>query len=134
MARVLIIDDDPFFSEFMRQALSARAHEAALARDGREGERLFQGGAYDVVVCDLVMPDQEGIQTIRRMRATNPNVAIVAVSGGVSQPAGANVDYLAAAKHLGADVTLKKPFLPSALTRAVDDALDLRRNAQGAST
>ncbi|MBI1238829.1 MAG: response regulator [Alphaproteobacteria bacterium] len=123
MARVLIIEDDRVFVELMSKGLSAPGHEVVAATNGAEGVDHFCKAPFDVVVTDLVMPDMDGIEAIRKIRKVNPQVGIVAVSGGVPRPFGPNVDYLDAAQHLGADAALKKPFLPSELAALVDRVL-----------
>lgn len=123
MARVLVVDDDQLFVRLMTAALTQRGHEVQFALDGASGERLFNSVPFDAVVCDIVMPDQEGVQTIRHMRAKRGDVGIVAISGGLSFSHSSNIDVLDVAAKLGADVTLKKPFQMSELVAAVDQAL-----------
>ncbi len=120
MARILVIDDDEFFVKLMVDALQHGGHEVEFAYDGEAGERAFDASRFDAVVCDMVMPQQEGLETIRYMRLTNPNVAVVAISAGLEQASG--IDILSMAQNLGAHVTLRKPFRLSQLTAAVDQA------------
>lgn len=77
------------------------------AQNGRDGFALFQQHRPDLVITDIIMPDQEGIETIRRLRAENPAVTIIAMSGGSY---GGNIDFLRMAKEFGAAATLSKPF------------------------
>lgn len=121
MARVLVIDDDELFVKLMAHALSARGHEVECAHDGQAGEAAMETAPFDAVVCDLVMPRQEGLETIRYMRRDNPALAVVAISGGLGQSSG--LDILNIAKLMGAHVTLRKPFQLSQLTAAVDEAV-----------
>ncbi len=130
MARLLVIDDDQLFLTLMIRALEHRGHEVAFAHDGAAGERMFAAGEYDAVVCDIVMPEQEGVQTIRQMRAHRPDVGIVAISGGLSFGHSSSVDVLDIAGKFGADVTLKKPFQFPELVAAVDQVLSNRRTTQ----
>ena len=123
MARVLVIDDDELFVKLMVHTLKQRGHEVESALDGLAGSRLFAKGAFDVVVCDIVMPELEGVETIKGMRQARPNVGIVAISGGLSLSHATNIDVLHIAGQLGADVTLKKPFQLSDLAGAVEQAL-----------
>jgi CheY-like chemotaxis protein len=78
-----------------------------LATNGNEAIAKFRARQADLVLMDLVMPDKEGIETIRELCAEFPNIKIIAISGGGR--IGPN-DYLALAKHLGASHTFTKPF------------------------
>jgi CheY-like chemotaxis protein len=129
MARILIIEDDAVFVTLMSRALTQAGHDVVVARDGVEGVAAFEEKPFDAVVTDLVMPNSDGIETIRSIRALRADVAIVAVSGGVSHPAGLNVNYLTAAERLGADATLQKPFMPSVLCNLVNDVLAAKARA-----
>jgi DNA-binding response OmpR family regulator len=133
VARVLIIEDDPVCVQLITRTLEARGHDVTTAADGRAGMKRFISDDFDLVISDLVMPDQDGIETIREIRRQKPDVAIIAVSGGLTQPFGVSVDYLGAARLLGADATLKKPFMPSTLITLVDETLDQRRDTQSGS-
>lgn len=123
MARVLIIDDDELFIKLMVHALKQRGHEVEYALDGLAGSRMFLASEFDVVVCDIVMREQEGVETIKIMRRARPNVGIIAISGGLSLSHTTNIDVLHIAGQLGANATLRKPFQLSELTAAVDAVL-----------
>lgn len=133
MARILVIDDDRLFVKLMVHALTQRGHDVEFALDGLAGCRAFERSRFDAVVCDILMPEQEGVQTIRQMRLDRPDLAIVAISGGLSVGVVSNVDILNIAGKMGADVTVKKPFQLSELSAAVDQALSLRRSATSAA-
>ena len=124
LARVLVIDDDEVFVNLMVDALRERGHHVSFALDGHAGSKLFRSFPFDVVVCDLVMPEQEGLETIRTIRTDNADVAIVAVSGGLATAP--QIDVLHIASQFGADLTLRKPFKLRQLTAAVDEALVVR--------
>src|SRR5215510_1674069 len=121
MARVLVIDDDELFVKLMIHALTERGHEVEFALDGEAGEQMFDATPFDAVICDLMMPRQEGLETIRYIRQANPQVGVVAISSGLKQAA--DIDILDTATRLGAHVTLRKPFKLTQLTAAVDQAL-----------
>lgn len=121
MARILVIDDDETFVKLMVHALEERGHEVEFAFDGAAGSRVFSATGFDAVVCDLIMPDQEGLETIRHIRRESPQTGIVAISSGMKRAP--DVDVLHFANQLGADLTLRKPFKLSQLTAAVDDAI-----------
>jgi CheY-like chemotaxis protein len=127
MSRILVIDDDELFIKLMVHALTQRGHEVDFALDGLEGSKKFSTAQYDAVVCDIVMPEQEGVKTITSMRRTRPDVGIVAISGGLTKFAGKSLDILEIAARLGADRTLTKPFQLSELVKTVEEAIAAHR-------
>lgn len=120
MAKVLVVDDDTFVVQVIAGALRNAGHEVECAYDGEAGEEAFDATPFDAVICDMLMPRQEGLETIRHMRQTRPNTAIVAISGGLGA---ADIDILNVARQLGAHATLKKPFQIPELVGTVDQAL-----------
>jgi CheY-like chemotaxis protein len=121
MGHILVIDDDPTIRSLVAGLLDARGHSFVQAVDGRAGVALFAKGGFDLVVTDIVMPEQEGIETITSIRRTNRMVPILAISG--SATIGGSGDYLRAAAALGASATLQKPFTPEAFIAAVERLL-----------
>lgn len=107
-ARVaLVIDDDDFVRATIAAILESAGFEVIEARDGQKGMQLFHRHAVDLVVTDILMPSKEGIETIVEIRQRDPEVRIIAVSGGGNIGA---VPVLHAAQRLGADSVLSKPF------------------------
>lgn len=101
--------------------LGKLGHTVAPARDGSEALRLFRVmPSVELVLTDLVMPEKEGIETIRELRALKPDVKILAMTGG--NPSDAK-DYLKMARLMGAAQTLKKPFSQEELVAAIAAAL-----------
>lgn len=127
MSRILVIDDDELFIKLMVHALKQRGHEVDFALDGLEGSKKFAATTYDAVVCDIVMPEQEGVKTITSMRRARPDVGIVAISGGLTKFGGKSLDILEIAARLGADRTLTKPFQLSELVKTVEEAIAAHR-------
>ncbi len=123
MARVLVVDDDELFVKLMCHSLKQKGHTVEFALDGHQGWKAFCDGQFDVVICDIVMPEQEGIETIKRIRQRNAEVGIVAISGGLSRSQTSNLDVLDIVSKLGANATLKKPFPLSELAACVDRVL-----------
>ena len=123
MARVLVIDDDELFVKLMCHSLKQKGHAVEFALDGQKGWKAFCEGSFDIVVCDIVMPEQEGIETIKRIRKLNPDVGIIAVSGGLSRSATTKFDVLDIVTKLGANATLRKPFPLSELASCVERVL-----------
>ncbi len=105
--RILLIDDDDQFRLGLCRLLEVEGFEVVGARDGREGVRCYREAPADVVITDLLMPVQEGVETIQELKQEFPNVKIIAISGGGQ---GGKLDFLHVAERLGAQRTLRKPF------------------------
>ena len=125
MARILVIDDDVLFVKLMCRSLELAGHSVDFALDGKAGWNKFCKSTPDAVICDIVMPEQEGLETIREMRFRDQNVAIIAISGGLSRLGGGQLDILGLVEKLGANATLKTPFQLSEMTRLVDRLLSI---------
>ena len=124
MARILVIDDQELVRLAIRVALEEKDHEVVEAENGEVGFNLQKDHSFDVVVTDMLMPVQEGIETITQLKENLKenfqNLKIIAISGG----ARANgVDHLKAAVDLGADKVLAKPFTSAELLFNVDACL-----------
>jgi DNA-binding response OmpR family regulator len=112
MAEILIIDDDPHIRRLMSRILRGAGHTVREATDGRSGLELFRERLPALVITDIVMPDQEGIETILELRRDAPSLPILAISGGEG-------GYLRLAIGLGATEALAKPFGADELLAAV---------------
>ncbi len=108
MARILLIDDDSSVRDMLSLTLEHFGHTVIQARNGQEGLRLFPGSAVDLVITDIVMPEVEGIGVVMGLRKLQPDVKIIAISGGGRTVAAGH--YLQMAKRLGAVAVLAKPF------------------------
>ena len=120
MRRVLIIEDDSFVQNMLKQTFERAGYVVETAANGRIGIQLYTTNPHDVVITDLIMPEMEGIETISSLRKGNPNVKVIAISGG-----GRNSpdDYLHMASKLGASRTFTKPVDRNALLEAVAELL-----------
>ncbi len=113
MARILIVDDEADSRDTLREILEADGHSVFEAVDGKDGLRKFALLFPDVVITDLIMPEMEGIELIRRLRHAYPRLPIIAISGvGFS---GEGNYYLEMAHLLGATERFTKPIDFSAL-------------------
>ena len=117
MATILVIDDDKRVRLMIRRILASAGHLVLEAEDGQKGLARFAAENPDLVISDIVMPDHEGISTIRQLRRAGATVPILAISGGGSSVAG--VEYLRMATNLGANASLGKPFGADELIAAV---------------
>jgi CheY-like chemotaxis protein len=118
IATILVIDDEAEVRQTLARMLAGHAvHEAA---DGGAGLALAAELAPDLVVTDILMPEKEGIETIRELRRAHPRVRILAISGGGQS---GTLDFLDMARALGADAALAKPFRRSELLEMVERLL-----------
>ena len=120
MATIMVVDDDPQVRELLATVLRMDGHEVTQACDGVEAVALCHAHAPDLAVIDLIMPQKEGIETIRELRREYPDMRILAISGGGLRGTG---PYLQLAERLGADMGMPKPLLPDAFSAAVADLL-----------
>lgn len=104
---VIVIDDDDAIRSAVRRMLERAGYEVRDADDGAAGLVLQQQQGADLIVTDIYMPGQDGIQTIRQLRAGWPALKILAVSGGER---GGPADLQEHALVLGASRVLAKPF------------------------
>jgi len=110
--RILLIDDDPLVRFALATMLRDQSYEVVTADNGFLGMKLLRDTDPDIVVTDIIMPDQEGFETIIEVKREHPHIKVIAISGGLRQ---GNLDILPMAKALGADAVIAKPFEPSQL-------------------
>jgi DNA-binding response OmpR family regulator len=118
--RILVIDDDDQMRTLLRQVMEWAGYEVIVAGDGREGMQKQRKHAADLVITDLIMPEQEGLETITSLKKEYPEIKIIAISGGGRIGPEA---YLPAAQELGADRVFSKPFDVRELAEAVKELL-----------
>ena len=126
MALVLVIDDEEDARRVVEVMLKNAGHDAVQAVDGNDALRQFRRQHFELVICDVFMPDKEGIETLKELRQLDPTVPIIMMSGGAPTAYfwGATYrDYLAMAKALGATRTIEKPFKYSRFIRLVRECL-----------
>jgi CheY-like chemotaxis protein len=122
MGRILVIDDDDQVRSMLKHTLEKEGHQVTEAADGKTGLRLFQQmETPDLVITDIIMPEIGGIDTILALRSQNPDVKIIAISGGGTER-GSDV-CLDFAERIGAQLTLEKPIRHQALLDAIKKML-----------
>jgi CheY-like chemotaxis protein len=122
MANILVIDDDSMARNVIAEMLSEKGHIIVEASDGKEGLKLYNTTKFDIVITDMIMPEVEGIETIIQLRKDNPDVKIIAISGGGRISA---YSHLSLAEKFGVKKTLVKPFSKNDLQIAVDELLEI---------
>ncbi len=107
--KVLLIDDDQDFNDAIYQHLIRKGFDVHTAFDGIQGLRKFQLVKPDIVITDIIMPDQDGLGFLTAIRDSDNNLPckVIAISGG-GRVAGKT--YLEIAKSFGVNATLSKPF------------------------
>lgn len=115
---MLVIDDDPTVRNVIARVIRREGHTAREAENGKDALRQFADDPADLVICDIYMPEMDGIELLRRFRETSPETRLMAISGGGAIAAHHLLD---AAKALGAVAVLEKPF----------DLADLRKHLAG---
>jgi CheY-like chemotaxis protein len=120
MKKILIIEDNEIVRNTMMRILQTAGYAVVTANDGLEGVDLFRKEMPDLVISDIIMPQQEGIGTIRQILAEFPGTKIIAISGGGRI---GNTDFLQIARKLGAIDALPKPFDPDDLLDRISNCL-----------
>lgn len=117
MSLILVADDERHILELLHATLTFEGHDVLKAEDGREA--LAQMSAdVALVMTDLIMPNQEGLETIGELRRQGYQQPVIAMTaGGLVGPR----EYLATARFIGANAVLAKPF-------SRDEALTLVRS------
>jgi len=128
MAIVLLVDDDTAFRSVTRRLLERLGHEVREAADGRAARAAMHRDPADVVLMDVYMAGEDGIEATRRLAAEFPAVPVVVMTGGGALTTELT---LALARPLGAMAVLAKPFSRDELVRALVQVLAL--NAGGTS-
>ncbi len=116
MAHILVIDDDPVLRRVITLALEGAGHSVLRCENGRKAIEHLAHGPADLLVTDVIMPEMDGVETVRAARRLRPELPILAISGGGS---GDPADYLGIARVFGATAVLAKPFRPAELVELV---------------
>ncbi len=120
LAPIVIVDDDPLIRDYLQEVLLGAGYAVRGLASAREALAYCQAAPPAAVLTDLVMPEQDGIEFIRSLRAAGLTVPIIAMSGGGQiQPA----VYLEMAVRLGASAALQKPFTNDKLLTLIAEQL-----------
>ena len=121
MQKILIIDDEPHILLMLKKMLERVGYEIEIATSGVEGIKLFKESGSDLVITDIIMPEKEGLETIREMRRIKSDLKIIAMSGGGKVSAD---NYLQIARIFGAAKSIAKPFTQKEMVSAVQSLLE----------
>ena len=121
MPGVLIVEDDKELREMLKMSLLRSGFTVLEAENGKEAITHFKPSLTDLVVTDLIMPEEDGLKVVIKLRELKPSIKIIAISGGGKVGPGS---YLNLAKALGADAIYSKPFSINDLTAKIEQLLD----------
>lgn len=125
MARVLILDDDKLFGALMRRGLGYHAHEVTVTESALEARAALAADTFDAMVCDLILPDENGLHLLRELISIYPTMATIAISSGKV----AAVDLLQLAQTVGVDAIVKKPLELTSFLAVVEKTLSAKQAA-----
>ncbi len=120
MSRILVIDDEPNILMMLKRMLERAGYDVDIAVNGEEGLELFKKFPADLIITDIVMPEKEGLETIRELKKQYPGLKIIAISGGGRID---SREYLESARLFGASKIFQKPFRQKEMISAVKELL-----------
>lgn len=124
--RILLVEDDVMLAEAITRALTQSAHAVDSARTGQEADRALATSQYDLVLLDVGLPQIDGFEVLRRLRARRSTVPVLMLTVNDAQ------EDLVTGLDLGADDYLTKPFRLSELEARVRALI--RRSHSNASS
>ena len=125
MPGVLIVEDDKELREMISISLTRRKLTVIEAINGKEAIIHFKPSITDLVVTDLIMPEEDGLKVIMKLKELKPSLKIIAISGGGKAGPGS---YLNLAKALGADAIYSKPFSINELISKIEELLTIEQH------
>ncbi len=120
MINILIIDDVDEVRDTIREMLERGGYEVIEASNGKEALKMIEQHKPKVVVTDILMPEMDGLETIRNIVKNKPQLPVVAFTASENTP------YLQTALKFGAVCGLHKPFKQAELLSAIQRALEKR--------
>lgn len=121
MAYILLVEDDQDLRAMLKSSLEKNRYTVIEASNGREAMQKFKPLLTDLVITDLLMPEQDGIGLIMELKKIKPEIKVIAISGGGK--AGPS-NYLSIAETLGADAVFAKPFSLTSFIEKVSSIID----------
>ena len=104
---ILVVEDNKDFANGLADYLRLNGHDVDLAGSGEAGLARLAGKDFDLALLDIMLPGMSGADTLRSIRVTSPETAIIMMTGQRAEV------HAAAARKLGAIDILQKPFDPS---------------------
>jgi len=117
---ILVMEDDVSVAKGLEMVLNEEGYDVFLAGTGHLALEAFKQKRYDLLVADLRLPDMDGMEVIRRVKAERPDTGVVVITGY------GTAEIAVEAMKKGAHDFLPKPFTEEQIKAAVDDALKAR--------
>ena len=121
MPRVLVADDDEMVTSLFSQSFKNHGYEVVTVGTSEDAIAQFREAPFDLVITDIFMPEEGGLEVIRKLAKEDPRPGIIAVSGFDIRE---GVDILELARNYGADLTLEKPVSMAELLDAAAKLLE----------
>lgn len=126
--RILVVDDDPKLRDLLNRYLTEQGLEVALASDGQSLNKLILREQFSLIILDLMLPGEDGLSIMRRLRGANDNTPIILLTAK-----GEDIDRIIGLE-MGADDYLSKPFNPRELLARIHAVLRRKPNDIAATT
>ena len=114
MAKILIVEDDVNIAKMLEVTLSIGGYESERCDNGKKAVDLVTSQSYDLVLLDVMLPDMDGFEVCRRIRAGNSKIGIIMLTARTQE-----MDKVTGFMT-GADDYVTKPFSPAELTARID--------------
>ena len=101
--KVLLIDDEQDFLDVMSERMKTRDIDVTTASSAKDALSLAENGSFDAIILDLQMPEMDGLQALERMKAVNPDLQVILLTGH------ATIEKGVQAMKLGATDVMEKP-------------------------
>lgn len=118
MARILVIDDERSIRSTLKEVIEYENHTVDLAENGIEGLQMVEKNSYDIILCDIKMPEMDGIEVLEKITALNIESQVIMISGH------GNIDTAVEAIKKGAFDFVEKPLDLNRLLITIRNALD----------
>jgi DNA-binding NtrC family response regulator len=118
MSKILVIDDEKAIRNTLKEILEFESHSVDLAEDGLTGVEMFANGGYDIVLCDIKMPQMDGIEVLDKLQEQSSDTPVIMISGH------GNIDTAVEAIKKGAYDFIEKPLDLNRLLITIRNATD----------
>ena len=120
MVSILLVEDREDVREAISDVLIQAGHSVQEAYDGNDAWPFIEHGDYDMMITDIMMPNKNGFDLINDLRSFNPELKIIAISGGGNY---LNSKLTVTLASLNADASIPKPFTPEQILTAVENVM-----------